>query len=72
MTSSDIHKPILITMGDAAGIGPEIIVKAFADSPADLADCVVLGDVAALRQASALIAVSRQTLAWPVAQPPSV
>ena len=68
MTSSDMNKPILITMGDAAGIGPEIIVKAFADSPADLADCVVLGDVAVLRRASALIAASRQTLAWPVAQ----
>ena len=63
-----MNKPILITMGDAAGIGPEIIVKAFADSPADLADCVVLGDVAVLRRASALIAASRQTLAWPVAQ----
>lgn len=68
MTSSDINKPILITMGDAAGIGPEIIVKAFADSPADLAGCVVLGDVAALRRASALIAAHTQTPAWPVAQ----
>lgn len=63
-----MNKPILITMGDAAGIGPEIIVKAFADSPAELADCVVLGDVAALRRASALIAASRKTPAWPVAQ----
>lgn len=63
-----MNQPILITMGDAAGIGPEIIVKAFIDSPADLVDCVVFGDVAVLRRASALIAASRQTLAWPVAQ----
>lgn len=68
MTSSDINKPILITMGDAAGIGPEIIVKAFQACPAELAGCVVLGDVAALRRASALIAVHTQTPAWPVAQ----
>jgi 4-hydroxythreonine-4-phosphate dehydrogenase len=67
MTSFDMNKPILITMGDAAGIGPEIIVKAFQACPAELAGCVVLGDVAALRRASALIAASRQTLAWPVA-----
>ena len=68
MTSFDMNKPILITMGDAAGIGPEIIVKAFQASPADLAGCVVLGDVAALRRASALIAAHTQTPAWPVAQ----
>jgi 4-hydroxythreonine-4-phosphate dehydrogenase len=53
-------KPLLITMGDAAGIGPEIIAKAFRESPADLAGCVVVGDVAALRRAAALT--------WPVAQ----
>ncbi len=42
-------KPLLVTMGDAAGIGPEIIVRAFASG--QLADCVVLGDVAVLRRA---------------------
>ncbi|MDQ3058063.1 MAG: 4-hydroxythreonine-4-phosphate dehydrogenase PdxA [Pseudomonadota bacterium] len=61
-------KPLLITMGDAAGIGPEIIAKAFRESPADLAGCVVVGDVATLRRASALIAATTQTLAWPVAR----
>ena len=39
-------------MGDAAGIGPEIIARAFRDSPDDLAGCVVVGDVATLRRAS--------------------
>ena len=58
-------KPLLITMGDAAGIGPEIIAKAFRDWPVDLACCVVVGDVATLRRAAALTAAP---LALPVAQ----
>ena len=61
-------KPVLITMGDAAGIGPEIIARAFRDSPADLAGCVVVGDVATLRRAAALTAAATRTLALPVAQ----
>jgi 4-hydroxythreonine-4-phosphate dehydrogenase len=60
-----MNKPILITMGDGAGIGPEIIAKAFRDAPGELAGCVVVGDVATLRRAAALIAAP---LAWPVAQ----
>lgn len=42
-------KPLLVTMGDAAGIGPEIIVKAFCAG--DMADAVVLGDPGVLRRA---------------------
>ena len=61
-------KPLLITMGDAAGIGPEIIARAYRESPADLAGCVVVGDVATLRRAAALIAAASGTLALPVAQ----
>jgi hypothetical protein len=34
-----MNKPLLITMGDAAGIGPEIIAKAFRDAPAEMAGC---------------------------------
>ncbi len=45
-------KPLLITMGDPAGIGPEIIAKAFRDAPDLLAGCVVAGDVATLRRAA--------------------
>ena len=48
--------PIAITMGDAAGIGPEIIAKAFRDSPTDTAGCFVVGDVATLRRAAAVVA----------------
>ena len=57
--------PILITMGDAAGIGPEIIAKAWRDHPIDVAGCVVVGDVATLRRAAAVVA---NPLALPVAQ----
>lgn len=45
-------KPLLITMGDAAGIGPEIIVQAFARREAT--GCVVVGDVAVMRRAASL------------------
>ncbi len=44
-------KPLLVTMGDAVGIGPEIIVKAFRQG--ELADAVVLGSVDVLRRAGA-------------------
>ncbi len=42
-------KPLLVTMGDAAGIGPEIIVRAFLAG--ELTDAVVLGDPDVLRRA---------------------
>jgi len=45
-------KPIAITMGDAAGIGPEIIAKAFRDAPHETRGCFVAGDVATLRRAA--------------------
>lgn len=48
-------KPLAITMGDPAGIGPEIIARAFRDAPKVTAGCFVAGDVATLRRASALV-----------------
>jgi 4-hydroxythreonine-4-phosphate dehydrogenase len=45
-------KPIVLTMGDALGIGPEIIVRAFVRGA--LAHAVVVGDVEVLRRAGAL------------------
>ena len=49
--------PILaITQGDPAGIGPEIVAKAFRDAPGDLRGCFVAGDVATLRRAAQAIA----------------
>ena len=49
-------KPMVITLGDAAGIGPEIIVKAFRDVPEQLQDCVVVGDFAVMQRAALLVA----------------
>lgn len=48
-------KPLIaIPMGDAAGIGPEITVKALADKTVqNSARCIVVGDAAVLAQAAA-------------------
>ena len=43
--------PIAITQGDPAGIGPEIIAKAFRDAPEVTRGCFVVGDVAVMRRA---------------------
>lgn len=43
--------PILLTMGDVCGIGPEIIAKAWLQSPQDFVGCAVVGDAAAWRRA---------------------
>jgi 4-hydroxythreonine-4-phosphate dehydrogenase len=45
------NKPIAITLGDPAGIGPEIIAKAFRDAPDVTQGCFVVGDVATIRRA---------------------
>ncbi|MEO6051825.1 MAG: 4-hydroxythreonine-4-phosphate dehydrogenase PdxA [Pyrinomonadaceae bacterium] len=47
-------RPVIgITMGDAAGIGPEIVLKALADNNLRAAcRCVVIGDAAFLRRAA--------------------
>jgi len=56
-----MNKPLLISMGDACGIGPEIIVQAFVRGLAD--GCCVVGDVAVMRRA-----VRQLGLGLPVAQ----
>lgn len=43
-------KPLLLTMGDACGVGPEIIVRAHAEGAAD--DCLVVGDPQVLARAA--------------------
>lgn len=60
-----VARPLAITMGDPAGIGPEIIAKAFRIAPAGLAGCVVVGDVATLRRAAQRVAAG---CVLPVAQ----
>jgi 4-hydroxythreonine-4-phosphate dehydrogenase len=42
--------PLVLTMGDACGIGPEIIAKLFREDAA--AGCVVIGDVGVMRRAA--------------------
>jgi 4-hydroxythreonine-4-phosphate dehydrogenase len=55
-----------ITLGDPAGIGPEIIARAFCDAPELIRGCFVVGDVGIVRGAAqALEAPGR--LALPVA-----
>jgi 4-hydroxythreonine-4-phosphate dehydrogenase len=58
---------IAITQGDAAGIGPEIIAKAFAQKPQVLEGCFVAGDVQVMRRACALLEKPGHP-AWSVAQ----
>lgn len=53
-----LHPPIAITLGDAAGIGPEIIAKAFRQQPALLRGCFVWGDVGTMRRATAQLSGS--------------
>ena len=49
---STSEQPVLaVSMGDPAGIGPEIIVKAWAQDPAAMAHCCVAGDLAVLQRA---------------------
>ena len=56
--------PLALTMGDASGIGPEIVAAAFARGA--LPGGFVLGDVAVLRRAAALVA-ARERVDLPVA-----
>jgi 4-hydroxythreonine-4-phosphate dehydrogenase len=48
-------KPVAITMGDAAGIGPEILAKAFRDAPDVTRACFIAGDLATMRRAAQAI-----------------
>jgi 4-hydroxythreonine-4-phosphate dehydrogenase len=54
-------------MGDAAGIGPEIIAKAYRERPDWMAGSFVVGDVGTLRR-SAQVVVPAGALALPVAR----
>ncbi len=47
----DVAPPVAITMGDAAGIGPEIVAEVFRRRPQWSSRCVVIGDVAVMRRA---------------------
>lgn len=48
--------PLLaITQGDPAGIGPEIVAKAFRDAPEQMLGCFVVGELQTLRRAAQML-----------------
>ena len=47
---------LAITQGDSAGIGPEIIAKAFRDAPQHMQGCFVVGEMDTMRRAAQCIA----------------
>jgi len=68
-----LPRPLLLTMGDAVGIGPEIIVHAFQRGAA--AGVVVVGDLGAMRRGMSLVAEPRPLVVlaspadWPSCPP---
>ncbi len=67
MTVPASRAPIAITLGDPAGIGPEIIVKAFQSAPEATRGAFVAGDVGTVRGAAQALAAAGRP-AWPVAE----
>ncbi|HVZ44635.1 MAG TPA: 4-hydroxythreonine-4-phosphate dehydrogenase PdxA [Ramlibacter sp.] len=59
------HRPLAITLGDPAGIGPEIVAKAFAAEPHLMRGAFVAGDAQCLRRAAAIVCGTLPP--WPVA-----
>ena len=60
------NKPIAITIGDAAGIGPEIIVKAFCQAPEQFHNCIVVGDKAVMQRAWQVLAAMPRPMSRPM------
>jgi len=60
------NKPIAITIGDAAGIGPEIIVKAFCQAPEQFHNCIVVGDKAVMQRAWQVLATTPRPMSRPM------
>ncbi|MFN2501894.1 MAG: 4-hydroxythreonine-4-phosphate dehydrogenase PdxA [Pyrinomonadaceae bacterium] len=70
-------RPIIgITMGDAAGIGPEIVLKALSDIDLQAAyRCVMIGDAAFLRRSAASLGLDVRIIEFstaPLTQPTDV
>jgi len=62
-------KPFAITIGDATGIGPEIIVKAFCQAPEQFRNCIVVGDKAVMQRAWQVVAAKSRLLPKPMPMP---
>ncbi|AEG91921.1 4-hydroxythreonine-4-phosphate dehydrogenase PdxA [Ramlibacter tataouinensis] len=61
---------LALTLGDPAGIGGEIIAKAFRDAPEHTGGCFVVGDLAHLRRAVQAAAAERPPLPVAVIEAP--
>ena len=48
-------RPIVLTLGDPCGIGPEIVARAWSQAPDLTRGCFVAGDVGVMRRAMALL-----------------
>ena len=66
----DRMKPIAISLGDPAGIGPEVVARALAERPN--VDLLVFGDPGALARAASAVGVAappaervRAVRSWP-------
>ena len=60
-------KAIAITQGDSAGIGSEIIAKAFRDHPDGMQGCFVVGDVPTIRRGAQVLETCDGGVSIPVA-----
>ena len=58
MSAQRSDLPLAITMGDPAGIGPEIILKAFVQQPERMKHCFVVGDLAVMRLHAQLLGLT--------------
>lgn len=59
MPAEDVLPRIGLTMGDPAGVGPELIVRALAEEPLrKVAQCLVFGEAPILERAAAAIGVT--------------
>ena len=63
--STAFPRPLALTFGDAAGIGPELIAHGFAAQPQTLQGCVVVGDVAAMQRAVEVVQQAHPSLPVP-------
>lgn len=68
MTTTKSIALIAITMGDAAGIGPETIAMLYQHHPQTMHHCFVVGDVGIMRRAAEVVARVCNTPAIPVAE----
>lgn len=53
-----MNPPMAITMGDACGIGPEVVARAWAQEPRTMQGCFVAGDVGVMRRALSVLGLA--------------